>query len=204
MLSFPPSQRQPLPSTLFQFRTSSRPGHLSGYNRHAANNSNRLASNGLRPPLVSARSMTAVRDEENGGKAARRFLPPESSGRGVPAAAFRTGGWDPLLGVLDPVRDPGPAARGTSGPENQEPVAVPEATSDPGTPEQKQDLAGTALVRVAAEWSWCSPSAPLAFSDKDFRLRPSSTKERSNEVPQDARGGRRSCAHSDTTKEAAK
>jgi len=86
-----------------------------------------------------------------------RFLPPPSRGAGLRAAAFRTGELDPLLMVLAPVRDPGPAARGTSGPANQEPaqepVPAPAATSDPGNPEQEQDLAGTALVRVAAEWS---------------------------------------------------
>jgi hypothetical protein len=132
------------------------------YSRYAANISNRLASNGLRPPLVSARSHDCGARRGKRRQGCPSIPAPQSSGRGVPAAAFRTGGWDPLLGVLDRARDPGPAARGTSGPENQEPVAVavPEATSDPGTPGQEQDLAGTALVRVAAEWSWCSPSAP--------------------------------------------
>ena len=95
-----------------------------------------------------------------------------ASGRdsGLPAASLRICGWDPLLVVLAQVRGTsGPAARGTSGPENQglalEPVAVPapEATSDPAIPEQDQYLAGMALVHVAAESSWCSPSVS-AFS----------------------------------------
>ena len=86
------------------------------------------------------------------------------------------------MGVPDPAPDLGRAVRGTSGPENQglalEPVGVPapEETSDPAIPEQDPDLAGMALVHVAAESSWCSPSA-VAFSGSDFRLPRRSTEE---------------------------
>ena len=154
-------------------------------------------------PLYLREAMTAVHDGENGGKAARRFLPLSPV-----AAASRPRPSGPVGGILcwgSWIRY-GTRARLHGG------RRVRRIRNRWRCRRRRRIRGPRSRSRIWRERRWFAlrrnghgvPLQLLAFSDKDFRLRPSSTEEQSNEVPQHARGGRRSCAHSDRSKEAAK